>query len=135
VLFAVLAGLTALGSILFGRRLLLFALDPEMATAVGMRTSLWAAAFCIWLGLSVGLSVRASGMLYSFGMLVLPALFAKNICREVRPMLIVSPVVAVAIATVGFVLANYYDFPPAQMTVALACLVLVAVWALSRFRR
>ncbi len=133
--FAALAGLSAVGTFLFGRRLLLFALDPEMATAVGMRTGLWAAVFCVWLGLSVGLSVRASGMLYSFGMLVLPALIAKNICREVRPMLVVSPVLAVAIATVGFVLANYYDFPPAQMTVALACVLLIVAWAVPRIRR
>jgi len=74
-------------------------------------------------------------MLYSFGMLVLPALIAKNICREVRPMLVVSPVLAVAIATVGFALANYYDFPPAQMTVALACVLLIVAWAVPRIRR
>jgi zinc transport system permease protein len=62
-------------------------------------------------------------MLYTFGCLVLPALVAKNVCREVRPMFVVAPVIAVGVATVGFVLANHYDDPPAQMTVALLCLL------------
>jgi hypothetical protein len=65
-----------------------------------------------WLGLAVGLSIRSAGMLYTFGCLVLPALVAKNICREVRPMFVVAPAVAVGTATVGFVLANHYDDPP-----------------------
>ena len=88
-----------------------------------------------WLGLAVGLSMRVSGMLYTFGCLVLPALVAKNICREVRPMFVVAPLVAVCTATVGFVLAHHYDDPPAQMTVALLCLVLAIAWMVRRGRR
>ncbi len=134
VVFAVLTALTAMGAMMFGRRLLLCAMDAEMAAAVGLRTSLWAAMFCIWLGLTVGLSVRAAGMLYSFGMLVLPALIAKNLCKEISPMFIISPIVATTIATIGFMLANKYDYPPAQMTVVLLGLCLFVVWTTERIR-
>jgi ABC-type Mn2+/Zn2+ transport system permease subunit len=126
--FAVFAVVTAVAIMLVHARLLLFAMDPSMAAAVGMRTNLWAAAISVWLGLAIGLSIRASGMLYTFGSLVLPALVAKNICREVRPMFWVSPLVALGTASVGFILANHFDFPPAQMTVALMGLSLVGVW-------
>lgn len=132
--FGALAGATALMLAATYRRLLLFALDPAMAAAVGMRITPWATITSAWLGLGVGLSIRSAGMLYTFGCLVLPALIAKNICREVRPMFAVAPIVAIGTAAVGFVLANHYDDPPAQMTVALLCLLLVAAWLVRRLR-
>jgi hypothetical protein len=50
-------------------------------------------------------------------------------------MFVVAPVIAVGMATVGFVLANHYDDPPAQMTVALLCLLLAFTWLVRRVRR
>jgi zinc transport system permease protein len=110
------------------RCLLLFSMDPPMAAAVGMRVSWWAAGAAIWLGLVIGLSMRVSGMLYTFGLLVLPALVAKNLCREVRVIFLISPVIALSVSAIGFVLANHYDYPPAQMTVALLSGLLVSAW-------
>lgn len=126
----------ALASLLFllafSRRILLVTLDPRMAAAVGMRVGWWSCLLAIWLGAGVGLSIRLSGMLFTFGLLVLPALIAKNLCRQIRPMFIVSPSVGLAAAVVGFVLANYYDYPPGQMTVVLLALLLFAVWGVRR---
>jgi zinc transport system permease protein len=119
---------TILTLVLANRRLLLFAMDPPMAAAVGMRVTWWAAGTAIWLGLVIGLAMRVSGLLYTFGLLVLPALVAKNVCREVRTLFFISPLVAVSVGTMGFVLANHYDFPPAQMTVALLSGLLILGW-------
>jgi ABC-type Mn2+/Zn2+ transport system permease subunit len=130
--FSLLALLTALLILLFYRKILLFTLDPSMASAIGMKIKIWGLATSAWLGLAVGLSIRASGMLYTFGCLVLPALVAKNLCREVRHMFFVAPVVAILAGITGFVLANHYDYPPGQMTVALYCLLLVLVWIFRR---
>ena len=127
-MFASLAGCTLLAVSVAHRRLLLFAMDPAMAAAVGLRVTWWAGGVAIWLGLAVGLSMRVSGMLYTFGSLVLPALIAKNVCREVRTMFVVAPGFALGASAVGFVVANHYDYPPAQMTVALLCLALSIVW-------
>jgi ABC-type Mn2+/Zn2+ transport system permease subunit len=60
-------------------------------------------------------------MLYTFGCLVLPPLLAKRLCREVRSMFLVAPLMSLAMGVPGFVLANHLDSPPAQMTVALLC--------------
>ena len=133
--FGLLAAFTALFLWVTHRRVMLFVMDPAMAAAVGMRTTCWAVFISTWLGLAVGLSIRASGMLYTFGCLVLPALVAKNICREVRPMFLVAPILAVGTGAIGFVLANHYDYPPAQMTVALLSLLLMMAWLLRRLRR
>lgn len=126
---AVFAGLAVVAGALAAalhRPLLLAALDPAMAAAVGLRVGVWNAVLSLWLGILIGLSIRCAGVLYAFGCLVLPALVARNLCREVRPMLIVAPVVAVATAALGFVLAHRFDYPPAQMTVALLCLLVAA---------
>jgi ABC-type Mn2+/Zn2+ transport system permease subunit len=126
--FTAFAALTVAILSVAHRRFLLFVTDPSMAAAVGMRVGWWSTGAAIWLGLAIGLSIQSSGMLYTFGMLVLPALIAKNLCREVQPMFLVSPGVALIIAAAGFVLANHYDFPPAQMTIALLGLLLGGVW-------
>jgi ABC-type Mn2+/Zn2+ transport system permease subunit len=132
--FASLAGATLIVVALAYRRVLLFAMDPAMATAVGMRVSLWAAGTAVWLGLVVGLSMRVSGMLYTFGSLVLPALVAKNLCHEVTSVFVVAPCIAIGTGALGFVLANYYDYPPAQMTVALLSMLLLLAWSVQALR-
>jgi ABC-type Mn2+/Zn2+ transport system permease subunit len=126
--FAGLTALTMLGVGLAHRQVLLFAMDPAMATAVGMRVSLWAIGTAVWLGLAVGLSIRVSGMLYTFGSLVLPALVAKNLCRKVTTVFLVAPGVVIGASAFSFVLANHYDYPPGQTTVALLSVLLMVAW-------
>lgn len=116
-------------------RLLLFALDPEMAAAAGLRRQVWNVALAVWLGLAVGLAIRVSGTLYTFGCLVLPALIAKNLSREIRPLLWLAPALALGAAVPGFVLAHGFDVPPAHMTVALLCAGLLVAWTWRAVRR
>ena len=75
---------------------------------------------------------RVSGTLFTFGCLVLPALVAKQLAREIRPLLLWSPAIAVAVAFLGFFLAHAYDVPPAHVTVALLCGLLLLSWLLPR---
>lgn len=133
-LFAALALVSAGVVVLAGDRLLLFAIDPAMADAVGLRARAWNAAVAAWLGLAVGLSLRSTGLLYAFGCLVLPPLAAAALCRESAPLFWVAPVLAVACAAAGFVLANAWDLPPAQVAVALQAGVVALAWALRRLR-
>jgi zinc/manganese transport system permease protein len=112
-------------------RITLYAMDPEMAAAVGLPVGWWRVGTAVWLGVAVGISIHSSGMIYTFGCLVLPALVARKICREVRTMFVVAPIVALAAAISAFVLAHHYDLPPAQFTVALLCAALCIAWAWS----
>jgi ABC-type Mn2+/Zn2+ transport system permease subunit len=133
--FSLITFMTVFLIFLFYRKILLFTLDPSMASAIGMKMKIWSLATSAWLGLAVGLSIRASGMLYTFGCLVLPALVAKNLCRQVRYMFLVAPIVAIGTGAIGFLLANQYDYPPGQMTVALFCLGLTIAWIFRRVRK
>ena len=133
--FAAGAVLSAVVLGAFHRPILLIAMDPPMASASGVRTTAWSIATSAWTGLLIGLSIRVSGTLYTFGCLVLPALVAKNLCREIRPLLWVSPVIAFTFSLLSFVLAHHYDYPPAQMTVAILSLALVLAWGIRSVRR
>jgi len=134
-LFGGLAALAAAAVLAARERIILFAVDPAMAAAVGMRTVRWRAGLAAWLGLVVGLSMRATGLLYTFGCLVLPVLVAIALCRETRALFLVAPAVALATGIAGFVLANHFDDPPGQMTVALQSVALAAAWVVRLRRR
>lgn len=135
LLFGGLALATAGMAFGLRERLLLMAMDPELAATVGLHRARWHAATAIWLGVAVGLSIRVSGLIYTFGCLVLPALVAKSLCREVRPMLVLAPVIGIAASLVGFVLSNDLDLPPAHTSVALLTAALPAAWAVRALRR
>ncbi len=110
------------------RRLTLYLSDPVMAAAVGANIFLWSIVIASALGLATGLAIRSSGMLFTFGCLVLPAQMAKNLCRDIPAMFMVAPLMSLACVLVGLVLGNYHDLPPAQTVVALMSVVLLLTW-------
>jgi ABC-type Mn2+/Zn2+ transport system permease subunit len=133
-IFTALTIATVIALILYRQQALLVVLDPEMARAVGLRVDQWNAGLSIWLGIAVGFSIRISGVVYAFACLVLPALVAKNLGREVHTMFLASPVVALGTGVVAFVLANHYDYPPGQTATAILCFLLLLAWSFRRFR-
>lgn len=127
-LFATLALATAVAVFAWSAPLRLFASDAEMAAAVGLPTARLGLVVASWLGVAIGLSIHVSGLIYTFGCLVLPAIAARNLCREMRAMLWVAPLLAVATAGLAFVAANAWDVPPAHATVAGLCGVVALSW-------
>ena len=123
ILFAALAVVVGAFLLLFRRRALLVLTDEEMAQAVGIHPRAWGIGLSCLLGCTIGLSLRVSGMLFTFGCLVLPCLAARSLCRRTFPLLVVGPFLGVGTSVVAFVLANHWDQPPGQMTVALLCAV------------
>ncbi len=112
-----------------GRSLVLLLADPVMASAIGMRVRAWDLGLAVFSGACVGLGVRSTGMLFTFGCLALPVMIAKQACGEVRSLFWASPVVALVAALVGLWLSYAWDLPPGQVVVALLCVVLVAAAA------
>jgi ABC-type Mn2+/Zn2+ transport system permease subunit len=139
VVFGVLGALAIAAAAFLRPQVMLYAMDPSMASSVGLPVRLMSLTFAVALGVAVGLSIRVAGMLYTFGCLVLPAMAAKSLCREVGQMFWVAPLVGLLSAVGAFVVANHRDFPPAQMTVAMLSVVVVAAWAVrwtrNRLRR
>lgn len=127
-LFGALALVTAGAVARWSAPLRLFASDAEMAAAVGLPVRALGLGVALWIGVAIGLSIHVSGLIYTFGCLVLPAIAARNLCREMRSMLWVAPALAVAAAALAFVVANAWDLPPAHATVAGLCAVVALSW-------
>ncbi|MGH7966755.1 MAG: metal ABC transporter permease [Candidatus Binatia bacterium] len=134
-IFALMAVITSVTLALTLRPALLVVMDPDMARVVGIRVGLWETIVAVWLGLTVGFALRVSGVVYTFACLVLPALIAKSVCREVRSMFVLAPLIAVGTGVLAFVLADSYDYPPGQMAAACLSFFLALAWVCRSLRR
>ena len=128
------ATLAAFTSLLLWRRraIVLFLTDPLMAAAIGMRVGVWNLVVTVISGVIIGLSVRSTGVMFTFGCLALPVLIGKQLCSEVRALLLVSPLVAALSAFAGLWAAYTWDLPPGQAVVGLQSVTLVAAAGLRR---
>ncbi len=116
------------------RPLALLIADPVMAISVGMRFGLWILIISVSLGIVTGLAIRSSGMLFTFGCLVLPALAARNFCKEIRTMFLISPIVATSSVILGLLIAHSRDLPPGQTIVVIQAVVLLCSWIWKEIR-
>lgn len=124
---AILAGLSV-GLVAFWRRqLTVLAIDPTMTPLANMSRWRWESLVAIWIGISTAFAIRSSGLLFSFGCLILPALAARAACREVRHQFWVAPLLGIIGTTIGFALATHHNLPPPQVAVlTLAALPILA---------
>jgi ABC-type Mn2+/Zn2+ transport system permease subunit len=129
VIFAISGAVALAAFVRWHPEIVLVVMDSEMARAVGLRVGLWDRALYVGLGFAIAFSLRVAGMVYTFGYLILPALVARGLCREMRGVFTGAPLVAASSSLVGFILANHYDLPPAHVAVG----ILVLLVALVRF--
>src|SRR5690606_10930547 len=101
----------------------------------GMRLGLWAAGLAVVLGLAAGLMLRSTGLLFTFGCLVLPALAAKSLACEIRSLFWLAPLIAVVGVLSGLILAHFYDFPPGQVIVVVLTLISLITGVARVFRQ
>ncbi|MGH7163523.1 MAG: metal ABC transporter permease, partial [Planctomycetota bacterium] len=105
---------------LLRRRLVLCALDPECAHAHGLRPDATLTALPAAWAVAAGVALHATGMLFTLGMFVLPALFALRACRTAQASLFAAPAAAAGATLLGQVLSLEWDLPPGPLTVLFA---------------
>ena len=125
IMFSILAVAVCIAARQFFRPLMLVTFDRHMAIACGLTVRRIELIMALAIGLILGLALRASGMLYAFGYLVLPALFARQLCRNMRTVFIVAPIAALLIAVAAFAIGNHWDLPQAPLAVSLMAVALL----------
>ena len=100
---ALVAGV-ALWAILYNR-LLLTAINPQLAQSRGVRTNLVEYAFVILVAVAVMLSIRWVGVLLINALLILPAAAARNIAGSARQHAVFSVIISVFSGVAGLVLS------------------------------
>ncbi|MGE3174832.1 MAG: metal ABC transporter permease [Planctomycetota bacterium] len=113
------------------RQLLLWAIDPSIAAAYGVRVRRWDLGIGAFVGVTIGFAIHATGLTMTFGLCALPVLLAREVCRVVATALWLAPLAGAAAAAGGFAAGEGFDLPPGQCAVALLA-VAVAVAGLAR---
>ena len=117
------------------RRVLLVTFDRETAATLGIRTGVWDAVFYAGLAVVAATGVHATGTLFVFGFLVLPAAAAIVLGRSTAGVFGIATGVALGSAAVGFLLSCHWDTPtgPTCAVTALAAfLVALGIGAVRR---
>jgi zinc/manganese transport system permease protein len=122
--------------LLAGRRLLFSSFDPEMASTLGIRVRLYDLLFFAGLAVVVARGVHATGVLFVFSFLLLPAAGAMQIARSAAGVFAAAAAVAVAGAAGGFLVATLpaLDWPPAPTATAVVCALFLGCLAAGRLR-
>lgn len=111
---------------LLGHRQFIFtSLDPETATACGVRTRVLNAVLLLAIAVTIAVSIRSVGALPVFAFMVVPASAALTLTERLWTVFLLSVVFGVAAAMLGFYLSFVFSLPtgPAMLTVAGAFLL------------
>jgi ABC-type Mn2+/Zn2+ transport system permease subunit len=126
-------GAVVLVLLAFRKEFLLVSFDRDMAIVFGKHVELWDILLYLTIGITISLGVMTAGPIVTFGFLVVPPFTARLITRRMLTFLLTSAGLGAMTAFAGFYCAYRFDLPLGPAEVALASLVLVAVWTANRF--
>jgi ABC-type Mn2+/Zn2+ transport system permease subunit len=131
-LLAVVFGLVAMVMLVFRREFLLISFDRDLAFLLKGRQIIWDILLYLLAGIVIALGVIMAGPLLIFGFLVLPALAARPLVSHMSGFLLLSSVLGLVMAFVGFYSSVRLDLPLGPTDVALGCCLIFVAYGLSR---
>ncbi len=117
---------------LFHKELLLVSFDREMATIQHKNVVFWDVLLYVLIGLAVSMAVLSVGPLIAFGFLLIPALTAHMVARNMNQFMVLASLIGGVIAFLGFCIAYKMDLPIGPTDVVLLGVIYVTVWIASR---
>jgi ABC-type Mn2+/Zn2+ transport system permease subunit len=115
----------------FQKELLLVSFDRAMAVTLGKRVLFWDVLLYLLIGLTVSVAVLSVGPLIAFGFLLIPALTAHLLARNMRQFAILASLIGGVSAFIGFWIAYQSDYPIGPTDVVLLGFVYSVTWSLS----
>jgi ABC-type Mn2+/Zn2+ transport system permease subunit len=117
---------------LFHKELLFVSFDREMAITLCKKVVFWDVLLYLLIGLTVSMAVLSVGPLIAFGFLLIPALTAHNVSRNMRQFTLLASLIGGMAAFVGFYIAYSWDLPVGPTDVVLLGVLYAAVWLIVR---
>jgi len=117
---------------LFHKELLLVSFDREMATILRKNVMFWDVLLYVLIGLTVSMAVLSVGPLISFGFLLIPALTAHLVARNMHQFSVLASVIGGVAALFGFCIAYRWDLPVGPTDVVLLGALYATVWIVAR---
>ena len=119
---------------LFAKELLFVSFDPDTAQAAGYPTRLWEMLLTLSIGVAIAFSIRAVGILLTFGTLIIPAVSALLLTRRISHTFVLAALFGAIPIPVGLYLSFIWDFSPGALIVALSAVLLAICGLLSKLR-
>lgn len=102
------------------RPLILECFDPSFAQAVGLRGSVWHLGLLALAVLNLVAALQAVGSLMAVGLMMLPAIAARHLARELGGMVLAAVGVATAATLIGLLTSYHLDVPSGPTIVLVA---------------
>jgi ABC-type Mn2+/Zn2+ transport system permease subunit len=118
--------LGALG--LFHKELLLVSFDRDMAITLHKSVIFWDVLLYVLIGLTVSIAVLSVGPLITFGFLLIPALTAHLLARNMRQFTVLASLIGGVVAFLGFYIAYQWDLPVGPTDVVVLGVLYATVW-------
>jgi ABC-type Mn2+/Zn2+ transport system permease subunit len=116
----------------FYKELLLVSFDRELAFILGKKVLFWDVLLYLLIGLTVSMAVLSVGPLIAFGFLLIPALTAHTLARNMRQFTGLACLIGGVAAFFGFWIAYSWDLPVGPTDVVLLGVLYGAVWGVER---
>jgi ABC-type Mn2+/Zn2+ transport system permease subunit len=127
VVFVLLAAIGIVAfAILERNRLVVMIISPDLARTAGVNVRRLDLAYLLLFALTIGIGLRYLGVLLMGALIIIPAVTAKGIARNLREMLVMSVALAVLATVVGASAAAWLQLEtgPVVVLVAAACFLL-----------
>ena len=118
---------------LFHKELLFVSFDRAMAITLGKNVVFWDVLLYLLIGLTVSMAVLSVGPLIAFGFLLLPALSAHLLARNMRRFTALASLVGGIAAFLGFWIAYQFDLPVGPTDVVLLGMIYAIAGVIAKF--
>jgi len=122
LLISLLAAVVFVFTVFIYNRLVLMAVNEQVAKTHGINTSLYEYAFSILLTLVICMSIRVVGILLVTALIIVPAAVGRTLSRNVGELFWFSTVTAMIASVAGLILSYYWDTATGA-TIVLICAV------------
>jgi len=131
----IVSAVAALFVIVFYKEITAIIFHRKIAEASGINTSPIFYGLLFIIAISIALALTIIGGLLIFVWLVTPAAIAYQVCRSLKGMFLVAPIIAVCISVIGAVAGISWSLPVAPLTAVIFAAVFAIAVAVSPRRR
>jgi len=117
---------------LFYKQFIFVSFDPETANTSGINTKLWDFIFYLLLGIVISTSIMTSGVILTFGYMVIPPVGALILVKNLKKTFFVSVIFGLIASFSGLYLSFILDLPSGPTIVAVLCILLGLSWLIKK---
>ncbi len=132
ILLILILALTLIGLLLTLPDQILLTFNPDLAQLKGIPIQLYRYSFIVLLSITLGLSIRAVGILLVNAFLVIPAATARLACHQFIPFLGLSAVIGGMSGILGMIISGIWDLPSGPSIILVQLVVFLAGVGFSR---